>query len=48
MKLHSISHIALQSLALGAFVSLALACGAENKAAPRPTEPAQPPPPRLS
>ena len=45
MKLDSISHITLQLLALGAVVSLALACGAENKAAPRPAEPTQPPPP---
>jgi peptidoglycan-associated lipoprotein len=47
MKLDSISHNVLQSLALGAFVSLTLACGAENKAAPRPAEPAQPPPPAV-
>lgn len=45
MKLDSITHTALASLAMGAFVSLTLACGAENKAAPRAAEPAPTPPP---
>jgi outer membrane protein OmpA-like peptidoglycan-associated protein len=44
MKLDSVPHITLQSLAIGALVGVALACGGENKPAARAVEPPQPPP----
>lgn len=45
MKFDSISRLALRSLAATLSIGLTLACGAENKPAPRAAEPPPPPPP---